>query len=55
MIIKDTDTKTLEEASAILEAHRDGLGYNAKTAQALRIKIMAIDITLTDRAQGATQ
>ena len=52
MIIRDTDTKTLEAAREILQHHHDGLGYNAKTEQALRIKIKAIDITLAERQEG---
>lgn len=53
MIIRDTDTATLQEARAILVDHRDHLGPNAQTQQALRIKIMAIDLTLAEREEGA--
>ncbi len=49
MIIRDTDTETLQEARAILVEHQAHLGPNAQTQQALRIKIMAIDLTLRDR------
>ncbi len=49
MIIRDTDTKTLREARAILVDHRDHLGPNVQTRQALSIKIKAIDLTLADR------
>ncbi len=49
MIINQTDSATLVKARDILIDHRDHLGPNVQTQQALRIKIMAIDITLNER------
>ncbi len=48
MIIKDTDTPTLEGALAILEAEA-ALNLSARVSQTIRIKIMAIELTLADR------
>ncbi len=49
MIIRDTDSKTLREALAILKNQLAGLGPNVQTRRALCIKIMAIEMTLAER------
>ncbi len=49
MIIRDTDSKTLREALAILRAEH-GLGLSARVDATILIKIKAIEITLAERA-----
>jgi hypothetical protein len=48
MIIKDTDTPTLEDALAILRDEA-ALNLSARVNQTIRIKIKAIELTLADR------
>ncbi len=48
MIIRDTDTKTLREALALLRADHS-LNHSARVDATLAIKIKAIEITLAER------
>ncbi len=49
MIIRETGTKTLQDALTILIDSRDHSSHNQRVLQTIRIKIKAIEITLTER------
>ncbi len=49
MIIRDTDTETLQGALTILVDSRDHSSHNQRVLQTIRIKIKAIEITLAER------
>ena len=48
MIIRETDTPTLQDALEILVDSRDHSSHNQRVLQ-IRIKIKAIEITLAER------
>ncbi len=52
MTIRETDTPTLQEWLALLKTQA-GFGNSKELAQSIRIKIKAIELTLTER-EGAT-
>ena len=49
MIIRDTDTKTLEGHLKVLRGLRDLDYHNQRVARTIRVKIGAIEYTLAER------
>ena len=49
MIIRETDTPTLQDTLEILVDSRDHSSHNQRVLQTIRIKIKAIEITLAER------